>query len=110
MKKGIDEPIERITEPPVDISERLKEVWQEVIDSRDELARLDRIYGKDEIPRIVAKERYRHAWIVLDYWKRKAVIEQQVFDIIVDNCVFHVVAALAIREVKRSKNSELSIE
>ncbi len=110
MRRGIDEPLEKPIEEPVDISKRLIEVRQEEETTRARLAELKNDSSIGEIPLVRASAAHRHALIVLDYWERKAAFEQQVFEIIVDNYVFHIIAALAICEVKRSKNSELYIE
>lgn len=107
MRKGIDEPIERIIDPPVDIAERLTIARQEVDTAQEELAKFGKSVSLDNIPGILAKERHRHAQAVLASWEKR-VFEEQVFEIKVDSYVFHIIGVLAPSGVQRNENSKPS--
>lgn len=105
MRRPIDEPLEQLIEAAIDVPERLERAYEEVKVARDELAMV-RDNEASDIPRVVAKERLRHARIVLDYWQRRAAYERQVFKTTVDNYVFHIIGVLAPLEIQPEKGSE----
>ncbi len=72
MRKGVDEPLEKPTEEPVDISKRLIEVRQELVSAQDDLAKLTGGSISDEMPIILAKERVRLAERSLILWEKKS--------------------------------------